>query len=155
MSGTIHAGKRTVVVSYIVIGEVIQVVRREATREVAGVHDDNVPSPLNARDSADEAVGVFFSELGNLSGTRRVIVLPPSENTGQHASLSVRTMIRHGGRFEPHGRMGLIYRGLGIIDIMHALAALDCGAQNFCTRDRQFSSLAGDPEFDAINFVVF
>ena len=66
----------------------------------------------------------------------------------------MRTAIRHEGRFGPHGRTGLIYKALGMLDMMHAFVARDYGVKNFCARDRQFSSLAGDPEFDAINFVI-
>ena len=63
-------------------------------------------------------------------------------------------LIRHKGRFERHCKRGIIYRNLGMFDMMHALTALDHGAKDFCTRDRQFRTLAGDPMFDPINFVI-
>ena len=68
--------------------------------------------------------------------------------------MAVRMMIRHGGSVELHGKMGLLYKGRGIVDMMHALAALDYRVENFCTRDRQFAALADDREFAAINFVI-
>ena len=151
----LHDGKRVVVVPALVVGEVIQVIRREAVRDVVTVCDGGVPSPQAAQDLADEAVRGFFHNLAGLASTGRVIIGRPSQYAGQYAGMSLRMMIRHMGSFEPHGKMGLIHRGLGMFDMMHALAARDYGVQNFCTRDRQFRSLAGDPEFAAINFVVF
>ena len=141
--------------SALVAGEVIQVIRREAARDVAKAHDGDVPIQQAALDSANEAVSGFFHSLAGLSSTGSVIIGRPSQYAGQYAGLSLRMMARHAGRFEPHGKMGIIYRGLGILDIMHAFAARDYGVQNFCTRDRQFRSLSDDPEFDTINFVVF
>ena len=139
----------------LVAGEVVQVIRREAAREEAKACGGEVPSPQAALDSAGEAVRGFSSILAGLAGTGSVIIGRPSQYAGQYAGQSLHMMIRHVGTFEPHGRMGLIYRGLGMFDMMHALAARDYGVKNFCTRDRLFRSLAGDPEFAAINFVVF
>ena len=147
----LRVGKRSVVVPALVAGEVVQVLRREAAR----VGDGEVPSPQAAYGSAGEAVRGFFHNLAGLAGTGRVIIGRPSQYAGQYAGQSLRMMIRHMGTFEPHGKMGLIYRGLGMFDMMHALAARDYRVQNFCTRDRQFRSLAGDPEFAAVNFFVF
>ena len=79
----------------------------------------------------------------------------PPPNARRYAALALKTLIRHKGRAEPHGKMGLIYRGLGMVDMMHALTARGYGAENFCARDKQFDALAGDPEFKAVNFVVF
>ena len=149
-------GKRTVDVSGLVIGEVIQVIRRETARIVVrGRGSGGAPSPQAAQSAADKAVRVFFQRLGRLSDTGRVVIRRPPRNARRYTALSLKLLIRHGGRFEPHGKVGLIYRGLGILDIMHALTARDYGAGSFCTRDRQFSALAGDPAFDAIRFVVF
>ena len=151
----LRVGKRTVVVPALVAGEVVQVLRREAAREEAKACGGDGPSPQAARDSANDAERGFFRILAGLAGTGSVIIGRPSQYAGQYAGRSLRMMIRHMGTFEPHGKMGLIYRGLGMFDMMHALAARDYGVQNFCTRDRQFRSLAGDPEFGAVNFVVF
>ena len=149
-----HDGKRIVDVSPLVIGEVVQVIRREAARDVAKEFRGHAPSPEAARYSAGNAVGDFFHQMAGLSDAGRIVTRHPSDNAGHQPVLSMRMVIRHEGNFEPHGKMGLIYRALGILDMMHALVARDYGVQNFCTRDRQFSSLAGDPEFDAINFVI-
>lgn len=143
-----------VVVSALVVGEVVQVIRREAARDVAGEHRGNAPDLQAARETADEAVSVFLRRLGTLFGTGRVSVLRPSNNAGQYPGLALRMLIRHRGRFEQHGKMGIIHRNLGMLDMMHALAARDYGARDFCTRDRQFSALAGDPRFDGLNFVI-
>ena len=116
---------------------------------------DDVPSPQAALDSANEAVRGFFHNLAGLASTGSVKIGRPSQYAGQYAGRSLHMMIRHMGTFEPHGKMGLIYKGLGMFDMMHALAARDHRVENFCTRDRQFRSLADDPEFAAINFVVF
>ena len=150
----LHDGKRIVAVSALVVGEVIQVTRREAARDVAGKRGGNAPDLQTAREMADEATGVFLHRLGILSGEGRVSILHPSDNAGYYPDLALRMLIRHRGRFEPHGKMGIIYRNLGMFDMMHALAARDYGVRDFCTRDRQFSALAGDPRFNALNFVI-
>ena len=84
-----------------------------------------------------------------------VLIRRPPPNARRYAALALKTLIRYRGHVEPHGKMGLIYRSLSMIDMMHALTARGYGADNFCTRDRQFAALAGDPEFRAIDFVVF
>ena len=84
-----------------------------------------------------------------------IAIRRPPPNARRYAALALKMLIRYEGSHEHHGKMGLIYRGLGMVDMMHALTARDIGAENFCTRDRQFAALAGDPEFKAINFVVF
>lgn len=149
-----HDRKRTVVVSALVVGEVLQVSRREAARSAAKECGGNAPNLQAARDKADEATDTLFQQLGRLSDTGRIIVRRPSKNAGRYASLALRMLIRHKGSFERHGKMGIIYRNLGILDMMHALAARDYRVRNFCTRDRQFGALAGDPRFDGINFVI-
>ena len=103
---------------------------------------------------ADNAVGVFLHRLGILNAAGRVSVLRPSHNARRYPGLALRMLIRHRGRFERHGKMGIIHRGLGMFDMLHALTALDHGAKDFCTRDRQFGALAGDPTFNALNFVI-
>lgn len=131
-------------------------IRRETARiAVRGRGGGGAPSPQAAQSAADKAVRVFFQRLGRLSDTVRVSIRRPPRNARRYTALSLKLPISHGGRFEPHGKIGLIYRGLGILDIMHALTARDYGAGSFCTRDRQFGARAGDPGFDAIRFVVF
>ena len=103
---------------------------------------------------ADNAVGVFLRRLGILNAAGRVSVLHPSHNARRYPGLALRMLIRHRGRFEQHGKMGIIHRGLGMFDMMHALTARDHGANDFCTRDRQFGALAGDPMFNPLNFVI-
>ena len=149
-----HDGKRTVDVSDFVIGEVIQVTRRETARDVARVRGGNAPDLQAAWGVAEDAVAAFLRRLGLLSGMGKVRIRNPSNNAGRYASLAVRMLIRHGGRFEPHGKMGIIYKNLGMFDMMHALAARDYRVKNFCTRDRQFRALAGDPDFASLNFVI-
>lgn len=151
----LRGGKRTVDVSSLVAGEVVQAVRREAARIVARGRGVDAPCPRTVLSMANEIIGGFFSELASLSGTGSVVIRRTPKSAGRYAGVSLRAMIRHGGNFEPHGKMGLIYRGLGMLDMMHALTARDYGVEKFCTRDRQFAALADDPEFDAINFVIF
>ena len=150
----LHDGKRTVVVSALVVGEVLQVSRREAARSAAKEYGGDTPNLQVARDMADEAADTLFQQLGRLSDTGRIVVRRPSKNAGRYASLALRMLIRHKGRFDQHGKMGIIYRNLGMLDMMHALAARDYRVKNFCTRDRQFGALASDPRFDGINFVI-
>ena len=103
---------------------------------------------------ADAAVDTFFQQLGRMSDTGRIAIRRPSKKAGRYASLALRMLIRHRGSFERHGKMGVIYRNLGMFDMMHALAARDYRVRDFCTRDRQFGALAGDPRFDGIDFVI-
>ena len=140
--------------SSLVAGEVIQVVRREATRAARGKGDGGL-SPQAAMDLADEIVGGFFNELAHLYDAGSVMIRRPPPNARRYTALSLKMLTRHKGRYKPHGKMGLIYRGLGMFDMMHAFTARDYGVENFCTRDRQFGALVGDPEFEAVNFVVF
>ena len=148
-------GKRRVYMSSLVAGEVVQVVRREAARAAARGEGGGAPSPRAASASADWIVGGFLGDLAHLYDAGSIAIRRPPPNARRYAALALKTLIRHKGRFEPHGKMGLIYRGLGMVDMMHALTARDYGVENFCTRDRQFVALAGDPEFRSINFVVF
>ncbi len=150
----LHDGKRTVDVSDFVISEVIQVTRRETARDLARVCGSNAPDLQAAWAVAEKAVALFLRRLSLLSDMGKVRIRNPSNNAGQYATLALRMLIRHGGRFEPHGKMGIIYRSLGILDMMHALAARDYRVKNFCTRDRQFSALASDPDFASLNFVI-
>ena len=150
----LHDGKRTVAVPALVVGEVIRVTSREAARAAGKEHGGSAPNLQAARDMADEAVDTFFQRLGNLSDAGRIVIRRPSKNAGRYASLALRMLIRHRGSFEQHGKMGIIYRHLGMLDMMHALAARDYNVRDFCTRDRQFDALAGDPRFNAINFVI-
>ena len=151
----LHDGKRTVDVSDLVIGEVVHVIRREAARTAVQECGGGVPRPRAAQDIGDEGVAVFFHKLGGLFDRGRVTIRPPSDNARWYASMSMRMVIKHKGHFEPHGKMGLIYKALGMVDIMHALAARDYNVKNFCTRDRQFGALAGDPAFTTLNFDIF
>ena len=146
--------KRTVAVPALVVGEVIQVIRRETARDVAGERGTHAPDLQMAQEMADEAVAVFLRRLGILSDAGSISLLRPSNIAGQYPTLALRMLIRHKGSFGRHGKMGIIYRNLGILDMMHALAARDYGVGDFCTCDRQFRSLAGDPGFNAINFVI-
>ena len=148
-------GTRRVYMSSLVAGEVVQVVRRETARAAARGKGGSRPSPQAAMASADEIVDGFLGDLAHLHNSGRVLIQPPPPNAKRYAALALKTLIRHKGHVEPHGKMGLIYRGLGMLDMMHALTARGYGADNFCTRDRQFAALAGDPEFRAIDFVVF
>ena len=148
-------GTRRVYMSSLVAGEVVQVVRRETARAAARGKGGGRPSPQAAMASADEIVDGFLSELAHLHDSGRVLIQPPPPNARRYAALALKMLIKYKGRVEPHGKMGLIYRGLSMIDMMHALTARDCGVDNFCTRDRQFAALAGDPRFEAVNFVVF
>ena len=103
---------------------------------------------------ADKAVADFLHQLGALSDAGHVTILRPSNNARRYPGLALRMLIRHRGRFERHGKRGIIYRNLGMFDMMHALTARDHGAKDFCTRDRQFGSLTDDPTFDPLNFVI-
>ena len=150
----LHDGKRKVGVSALVVGEVIQVTRREAVRGVARERGGSAPDLQAAREMADKAVSVFLDRLSVLNDAGRVSVLRPSHNARRYPGLALRMLIRHKGRFERYGKMGIIHRSLGMFDMMHALAARDYGVGDFCTRDRQFRTLAGDPMFDPINFVI-
>lgn len=150
----IHDGKRTVDVSDFVIGEVIQVTRRETARDLARARGGNAPDLQAAWGVAEDGVALLPRRLGLLSDMGKVRIRNPSNNAGRYASLAVRMLIRHGGRFEPHGKTGIVYRNLGILDMMHASAARDYRVKNFCVRDRQFSALAGDPKFASINFAI-
>ena len=148
-------GERRVYMSSLVAGEVVQVVRREAVRMAARGRNGDAARAQAAQAVADVAVGSFFKELAHLYDAGCVLIRRPPPNARRHAALALKTLIRHKGHVEPHGKMGLIYRGLGMLDMMHALTARGYGAENFCTRDRQFAALAGDPGFKAVNFVVF
>ena len=148
-------GKRRVYMSSLVAGEVVQVVRRETVRMAARGRNGDAARAQAAMASAGEIVGSFFKELAHLYDAGNVLIQRPPPNARRYAALALKTLIRHKGRAEPHGKMGLIYRGLGMVDMMHALTARGYGAENFCTRDKQFDALAGDPEFKAVNFVVF
>ena len=140
--------------SALVVGEVIQVTRREAARDVAGERGGSAPDLQAAREMADNAAAYFLYRLSALSDAGRVSVLRPSHNARRYPGLALRMLIRHKGRFERHGKRGIIYRNLGMFDMMHALTARDHGAKDFCTRDRQFGSLTDDPTFDPLNFVI-
>ena len=148
-------GKRRVYMSSLVAGEVVQVVRREAVRMAARGRNGDAARAQAAMASAGKIVGGFFKELAYLYDAGCVLIRRPPPNARRYAALALKTLIRYRGHVEPHGKMGLIYRGLSMIDMMHALTARDCGVDNFCTRDRQFAALAGDPEFRSVNFVVF
>ena len=147
-------GKRRVYMSSLVAGEVVQVARREAARAARG-KGGGKPSPQAARAMSNVAVGSFFNELAYLYDTGSIAIRRPPPNARRYAALALKMLIKYEGSYEHHGKMGLIYRGLGMVDMMHALTARDYGVENFCTRDRQFAALAGDPEFKAVNFVVF
>ncbi len=147
--------EKRVYMSSLVAGEVVQVARREAARMAARGKGGGAPSPRAASASADGIAGGFLGDLAHLYYTGSIAIRRPPPNARRYAALALKTLIRHKGRFEPHGKMGLIYRGLGMLDMMHALTARDYGVENFCTRDRQFAALAGDPEFRSVNFVVF
>ncbi len=148
-------GKRRVYMSSLVAGEVVQVVRREAAKMAVRGRNGDAARVQAAMASADGIVSGFFNEQAHLYDAGRVLIRRPPPNARRYAALALKTLIRHKGRFEPHGKMGLIYRGLGMLDMMHALTARDYGVENFCTRDRQFAALVGDPEFRSVNFVVF
>ena len=148
-------GKRRVYMSSLVAGEVVQVARREAVRMAARGRSDDAARAQTAQAVADVAVGTFFKELAYLYDAGCIAIRRPPPIARRYAALALKTLIRYKGHVEPHGKMGLIYRGLGMLDMMHALTARDYGVDNFCTRDRQFAALAGDPEFRSINFVVF
>ena len=150
----LHDGKRTVGVSALVVGEVVQVTRREAARGVAGKRGGSAPDLQAAREMADKAVADFLYRLSTLNGAGHVTILRPSNNARRYPGLALRMLIRHRGRFERHGKRGIIYRNLGMFDMMHALTARDHGANDFCTRDRQFGALTNDPTFDLLNFVI-
>ena len=135
-------------------GEVVQVTRREVAREVVKEYGGNVPNLQLVQNAADESVARLFQQLGRLSDTGRIVISRLSKNAGRYASVALRMLIRHKGRFELHGKMGIIYKNLGMFGIMHALAARDYGVRDFCTRDRQFRALAGDPDFASLNFVI-
>ena len=150
----LHDGKRTVAVSALVVGEVIQVTRREAARAAGKEYSSNVARLRAAQDMANEAVGTIFQQMGRLYDTGRIVIGRPSKYAGQHPGIALNMLIRYRGHFDPHGKMGTIYRGLGMFDMMHALTAHDYGVRDFCTTDRQFSALAGDPRFATMNFVI-
>ena len=129
-------------------------VRREAVRMAARGRDADAARAQAAMASAGEIVSGFLGDLAHLYDAGSVLIQRPP-NAGRYTALALKMLIRHEGRCEPHGKMGLIYRGLGMFDMMHALTARGYGVENFCTRDRQFAALAGDPGFASINFVVF
>lgn len=150
----LHGRKRTVVVSALVVGEVIQVTRREAARTTGKEYASNVVRLRAAQNTADEAVGTIFQQMGRLYDTGRIALGRPSKSAGQHPGIALNMLIRHRGHFEPHGKMGTIHRNLGMFDMIHALTAHGYGVRDFCTTDRQFSALADDPRFSPMNFVI-
>ena len=68
--------------------------------------------------------------------------------------MSLGMMVKHRGRYTLHGKTGLIYRGLGRVDMMNAYAARGYRAKNFWTLGKQFSELVGEPGFDALRFFI-
>ena len=150
----LHGRKRTVAVSALVVGEVIQVTRREAAREAGKEYVSNAARLRAARNTANEGVDAIFQHMWRLYDTGRIALGRPSKSAGQHPGIALNMLIRHRGHFEPHGKMGTIHRNLGMFDIMHALTAHGYGVRDFCTTDRQFSALAGDPRFPTMNFVI-
>ena len=132
----------------------LQVTRREAARATGKEYASDVARLRVARNTANEGVDTIFQRMWKLYDTGRIALGRPSKTAEQHTGIALSMLIKNRGHFEPHGKMGTIYRGLGMFDIMHALTAHDYGVKDFCTADRQFSALAGDPRFPTMNFVI-
>ena len=69
--------KRTVAVPALVVGEVIQVIRRETARDVAGERGTHAPDLQMAQEMADGAVAVFLRRLGILSDAGSISLYTP------------------------------------------------------------------------------
>lgn len=176
----LESGKKVAVVSYAVILEVIDTMRRKIPKrmEFTGGSREECGSKIPL---IDAKIVEFVKKINKYAKERKILIIKPYESVSKHQSTILQKLRSYFGYIRvmstcPSCKDGVIprdsnvecpkcgksidpvkkyqYKGLGYVDLEHAYLAKYGNASTFYTSDTSFKSLNHDEYFKPMRFTI-
>lgn len=151
-----------ILVSYLVLLEVLEVMRKRITeREPYTIFDEDKKKEI--KDKVQEKTDIFLESISQLAQDRKVAFINSQEPLDKwltktysifrvsFGDVSTPNYISSGGK---KNSPKCHYKGIGHYDIQHALTAKEFFAKDLHTFDQGFAELENYPDFKGIKFCV-
>jgi len=151
-----------ILISYLVLLEVLEVMRKRITEREPHTNLDE-DKKKEVKDKVQEKTDIFLESISQLAKNRKVAFINSQEPLDKwlkktysifrtsFGDISTPNYISGGGKKNPPKYH---YKGAGHYDIQHALIAKEFFAEGLHTFDQGFAELANYPDFKEIKFCV-
>ncbi len=152
----IENGRKTAVVSYLILMETIHVLRTKIAKSKSMGDDTSIHQKTNV---INETVNQFIEWIDSLAKQQKIVFAETDKNILDHYSIIFKKLRNYFGNLIPPSpdnasSKKFEYKGLNHNDIEHAYFAMYSKAPTFYSTDKSFSDLLQDPDFSSITFNI-
>lgn len=157
-----NSGRDVAVVSYLVLLEVVEVIRKRVIQREQ-FNGDGPQEKERIREKVNKKVKEFMNYITQLSDAGKMLILNSKSLLEEHLGRSLKELMAIDYRIYNYDECGICrrpinreyaFKGLGQVDIQHAIIAKSTQCDEIVSADRWFNTLSGRKEFSDIKITT-